>query len=182
MSLWIRPASILPRFVEEAMRDFRYLEPMMFGPLQRLSVPWEAAETAVVANGDVVNNDSKFAVSIDVSKFKPENLKVNIEGRQLTIEGKEEVKDENGYSMRSFVRQWMLPENVDLDAVRSSLSDNGQLSIEAPKIGKAVISGNESHSYRRDVPATESIEGEKIDAVKNNAVKTDAIKNNAEKK
>ncbi|PIO74488.1 Hsp20/alpha crystallin family protein [Teladorsagia circumcincta] len=89
----------------------------------------------------VINNDSKFAVSIDVSKFKPEHLKVNIEGRQLTIEGKEEVKEENGYSMTSFVRQWDLPENVDLDAVRSSLSESGRLCIEAPKIGRAADSG-----------------------------------------
>ncbi|PIO56710.1 hypothetical protein TELCIR_21889, partial [Teladorsagia circumcincta] len=96
MSLWIRPLTILPRFVEEAMRDFRHLEPMMFAPLQRFTAPWETAETAT---GEVINNDSKFAVSIDVSKFKPEHLKVNIEGRQLTIKGKEEVKEENGYSM-----------------------------------------------------------------------------------
>ncbi|KAK5972627.1 Heat shock protein Hsp20 domain containing protein [Trichostrongylus colubriformis] len=103
MSLWIRPASLLPRFVEEAMRDFRHFEPMVFAPLQRFRAPWEIAEES--ASEQVTNDDSKFAVSIDVSKFKPENLKVNIDGHRLTIEGKEEVKEENGYSMRSFVRQ-----------------------------------------------------------------------------
>ncbi|EPB78247.1 Hsp20/alpha crystallin family protein [Ancylostoma ceylanicum] len=111
MSLWIRPASLFPRFVEEALRDFRQME-------------------------RTINNDSKFAVSIDVSKFKPENLKVNLDGRNLTIEGKQEIKEENGYTMRSFVRQWVLPENVDLDAIKSSLTDSGRLSIEAPKFAK----------------------------------------------
>lgn len=34
---------------------------------------------------------------------------------------------------RSFVRKWRLPKNADLSAVRSQLSDEGQLSIEVPK-------------------------------------------------
>ncbi|WKX99851.1 hypothetical protein Q1695_014601 [Nippostrongylus brasiliensis] len=81
----------------------------------------------------VTDDESKLALSMDVSKFKPEELKVNLEGRTLTIEGKQEVKDDNGYSMRSFVRQWTLPEEVDIEQVRSHLTENGQLSIEAPK-------------------------------------------------
>ncbi|KAK6047172.1 Hsp20/alpha crystallin family protein [Cooperia oncophora] len=138
MSLWIRPASLFPRFVEEAMRDFRHMERMMFAPLSRV-IPSETVSEA--ATTEMVNNESKFAVTIDVSKFKPENLKVNIDGRQLTIEGKEESKEDNNYSMRSFVRQWVLPENVNLEAIRSSLSDNGRLSIEAPKLSKPTESG-----------------------------------------
>ncbi|KAK5972625.1 SHSP domain-containing protein [Trichostrongylus colubriformis] len=138
MSLWIRPASLFPRFVEEAMRDFRHMERMVFAPLSRV-VPCETVSEA--STTEMVNDASKFAVTIDVSKFKPENLKVNIDGRQLTIEGKEERNEDNSYSMKSFVRQWMLPENVDLNAIRSSLSDNGRLSIEAPKLMKASDSG-----------------------------------------
>ncbi|KAJ1363035.1 hypothetical protein KIN20_022788 [Parelaphostrongylus tenuis] len=49
---------------------------------------------------EIVDDESKFTVSLDVSKFKPENLQVNIDGRRLTIEVKEELKEENGYSMR----------------------------------------------------------------------------------
>ncbi|PIO72154.1 Hsp20/alpha crystallin family protein [Teladorsagia circumcincta] len=138
MSLWIRPASLFPRFVEEAMRDFRHMERMMFAPLSRV-IPCETVSEA--STTEMINNESKFAVTIDVSKFKPENLKVNIDGRQLTIEGKEENKEDSSYSMRSFVRQWVLPENVDLEAIKSSLSDSGHLSIEAPKLAKATESG-----------------------------------------
>ncbi|KAK6745054.1 hypothetical protein RB195_011640 [Necator americanus] len=133
MSLWIRPASFFPRFFEEAMRDFRQMDRLMFAPLYR-TIPCEL--NSEQAAGETINDDSKFAVSIDVSKFKPENLKVNLDGRNLTIEGKQEVKEENGYSMRSFVRQWVLPGNVNLDAIKSSLTDSGRLSIEAPKIVK----------------------------------------------
>ncbi|WKY02777.1 hypothetical protein Q1695_016223 [Nippostrongylus brasiliensis] len=133
MSLWFRPATILPRFVEECMRDFRHMERMMFTPLYR-TAPFEVPSEA---NSEVIDNDTKFAITMDVSKFKPEDLKVNIDGRQLTIEGKEEINDNHGYSMRSFVRQWMLPEDVNLESIRSSLNEAGRLSIEAPKITKA---------------------------------------------
>ncbi|VDO80746.1 unnamed protein product [Haemonchus placei] len=155
MSLWFRPASLLPRFVEEAMRDFRYMDSMMFGPLHRFGFPWETAEESAK---EIINNDSKFAVCIDVSKFKPENLKVNIDGRQLTIEGKQEVQEDNGYSMRSFVRRVILPDNVNLDAVRSSLSDSGHLSIEAPKLARAVDSGRTIPIERTETakPVTEA--------------------------
>ncbi|RCN52634.1 Hsp20/alpha crystallin family protein [Ancylostoma caninum] len=57
---------------------------------------------------EVVNDDKKFAVSLDVSQFKPEELKVHIDG--LTIEGRQEQKTEHGYIERSFVRKWALPE------------------------------------------------------------------------
>ncbi|KAE9416646.1 hypothetical protein Angca_006780, partial [Angiostrongylus cantonensis] len=92
----------------------------------------------------IVDNESKFAVSIDVSKFKPEHLKVNIDGRFLTIEGKEELKEENGYSMRAFTRQFVLPEDVNLEAIRSSLTDDGKLSVEAPKLTKPLGSAGRS--------------------------------------
>ncbi|KAK6021385.1 hypothetical protein OSTOST_12942 [Ostertagia ostertagi] len=45
----------------------------------------------------------------------------------------------------SFVRSWTLPENVDLDAVRTQLNDAGHLSIEAPKV-------TETSNQRRAIP------------------------------
>ncbi|KAJ1353338.1 hypothetical protein KIN20_009944 [Parelaphostrongylus tenuis] len=84
----------------------------------------------------MVNDDKKFAVSLDVSQFRPDDLKVHLEGRELTIEGKQQHKDETSYMERSFVRKWTLPENVDLEALRTQLNDSGHLSIEAPKVGQ----------------------------------------------
>ncbi|VDM81370.1 unnamed protein product [Strongylus vulgaris] len=40
MSLWFRPASFFPRVVEEAMRDFRQMERLMFAPLSQ--TPFES--------------------------------------------------------------------------------------------------------------------------------------------
>ncbi|KAK5983956.1 SHSP domain-containing protein [Trichostrongylus colubriformis] len=82
----------------------------------------------------VTDDDSKLAISLDVSRFKPDDLKVNLEDRILTVEGKQEIKEGNGYSLRSFVRQWALPNDVNVDELRSSITEDGHLSIEAPKI------------------------------------------------
>lgn len=49
---------------------------------------------------EVVNDDKKFAVSLDVSQFKPEELKVHIDGRDLTIEGRQEQRTDHGYIER----------------------------------------------------------------------------------
>ncbi|XGW23881.1 hypothetical protein V3C99_005805, partial [Haemonchus contortus] len=70
---------------------------------------------------------------LNVSKFKPGELKVNIDGRTVTVEGKQEVKEGSTYSARSFLRRWTLPENVDVEQIRSTISEDGQLTIEAPK-------------------------------------------------
>ncbi|VDM53409.1 unnamed protein product [Angiostrongylus costaricensis] len=83
----------------------------------------------------MVNDDSKFAVSLDVSQFRPEELKVHLEGNELTIEGKHQHKNDTSFMERSFVRKWMLPENVDLEALRTQLNDAGHLPVEAPKVG-----------------------------------------------
>ncbi|CAJ0589101.1 unnamed protein product [Cylicocyclus nassatus] len=81
----------------------------------------------------VIDDDKKFAVSLDVSQFRPEDLKVHLDGRELTVEGKQKHKGEHSFIHRSFIRKWTLPETVDLESVRTQLSDKGRLCVEAPK-------------------------------------------------
>ncbi|KIH57208.1 Hsp20/alpha crystallin family protein [Ancylostoma duodenale] len=93
---------------------------------------------------EVVNDEKKFGVELNTSHFKPEELEVHLEGRDLTIEGKHEEKSEHGFIERSFIRKWALPEDCDLDAVHIQLTDDGHLCIEAPKTGH--------HMHRRTMP------------------------------
>lgn len=52
----------------------------------------------------------------------------------LIVEGKhEERMDEHGFVSRSFKRRYILPKDVDMAALKSNLSRDGVLSIEAPK-------------------------------------------------
>ncbi|WKX96722.1 hypothetical protein Q1695_012844 [Nippostrongylus brasiliensis] len=129
MDMW--PASrLMNRMMYDTMRDIDHLE-------RSLAPYWRHADHSVlhVANDvhKIVDNNEKFAVSMDVSQFHPEELKVHLDGRQLTVEGVQEHKTQNSSMHRSFKRQWTLPENVNLEAVQTQLDDKGHLSIEAPK-------------------------------------------------
>ncbi|CAJ0589113.1 unnamed protein product [Cylicocyclus nassatus] len=71
-------------------------------------------------------------MQVDVSKFRPEELSVHLDGRELTVEGKQEHKIENNLIHRSFIRKWTLPES-DLKSVRTQLNHKGYLCIEVSK-------------------------------------------------
>ncbi|ETN82953.1 Hsp20/alpha crystallin family protein, partial [Necator americanus] len=83
----------------------------------------------------VVDDESKLAISLNVANFKPEELKVDLDGRILKIEGKQEVEGSE-YSMRTFACQWALPDNVDVEQIKPSMTEDGHLRIEAPKLAK----------------------------------------------
>ncbi|WKY16957.1 hypothetical protein Q1695_001511 [Nippostrongylus brasiliensis] len=107
---------------------------------RRMMPYWRDADHSMLHVGnttkELVNDDKKFAVALDVSHFKPEELKVHLDGRDLTIEGQQELKTDHGYMKKSFVHKWALPEDCDLDAVHTQLDNEGHLSIEAPKTGQ----------------------------------------------
>ncbi|CAP25265.1 Protein CBG04592 [Caenorhabditis briggsae] len=83
--------------------------------------------------GEIVNNDNTFSVQVDVSHFKPEDLKIQLDGRELKIEGSQETKSDHGFTKRSFSKMILLPEDADLSSVKSAISNEGKLQIEAPK-------------------------------------------------
>ncbi|KJH48346.1 Hsp20/alpha crystallin family protein [Dictyocaulus viviparus] len=142
MSFW-QMSRLMERMMDEYMREMSSNNNRL-GQFYRdsnqsmLAVANEAHQLSLIIHFhvihlQVVDDDKKFAVSVDVSQFKPEEIKVNLDGRVITIEGKQESKSENSYMSRSFVRSWTLPEEVNTSAIRTELNDQGKLIIEAPK-------------------------------------------------
>ncbi|WKY02776.1 hypothetical protein Q1695_016222 [Nippostrongylus brasiliensis] len=143
MDRWMEPwHRAMNQMMGDYFRDINRFERSLF-PY------WRNADHSVlhVANEthQVVDDDKKFAVSLDVSQFHPEELKVHLDGRDLIVEGKQQHKSDTSFMERSFVRKWTLPENVNLEAVRTQLTDAGHLSVEAPKVADA-------NSQRRAIP------------------------------
>ncbi|CAG0909157.1 unnamed protein product, partial [Cyprideis torosa] len=67
--------------------------------------------------------------------FRPEELKVRVQDRMVTIEGKhEERQDEHGYISRQFSRRYVVPKGIKMDNVTSRISNDGVLTVTAPKI------------------------------------------------
>ncbi|KAK6014371.1 hypothetical protein OSTOST_20246 [Ostertagia ostertagi] len=104
MDIWPWPRGT-SHMMRDMMHDFDRFERSMF-PY------WRDADHSVLHVGrdthQPINDDKKFAVSLNVSHFRPEELNVHVEGRELTIEGKQEQKDTNSYVQRSFIRKWIL--------------------------------------------------------------------------
>ena len=78
-------------------------------------------------------DDGKFAVKLDLSGFKQEEIKVQLRGQELTITGKHRSEDGGFHLSRDYSRRILLPDDADLSSVTSRLSKEGLLTIEAPR-------------------------------------------------
>ena len=93
---------------------------------------------------DVAEDDKAYEITVEVPGVAPEDLKINVEGKTLTVSGekKQETRKEDGRVHRferrygSFTRTFTLPETVDGDAIEAK-TRNGVLTLMLPKIEKA---------------------------------------------
>ena len=84
----------------------------------------------------VRDDDKSFEVSLDTHNFRPDEIKVNVIDKVLSVEGKHEEKTEDGskYTSRQFIRKYTLPKECSPEQVVSNLSADGVLLITAPKL------------------------------------------------
>ena len=134
--------------VRETISD-RDLHPMlplwaMSGDLRTEMMPSNSNRHEVIK---VKQDDKKFEVAIDVSDYKPEEIKVTTVDNELRIEGKHEQHKEDkknaggevsSFVMKQFSRKWTLPKDVDPKNVVSNLSSDGLLMVTAPRQGAAI--------------------------------------------
>jgi HSP20 family protein len=72
---------------------------------------------------DIQRTDNGYRLEIPVPGFKPDDINVTIEDRQLTVEGHNE--------RRRFTRAVVLPDEIDADRVEANV-DNGLLTLTLP--------------------------------------------------
>ena len=78
-------------------------------------------------------DDGKFEVKLDLRGFKPEDIKVQLRGHELTVTGKYKSEDQGFYFSRDYSHRVLLPDDADLGSVTSRLSKEGLLIIEASR-------------------------------------------------
>merc|ERR1712004_918446 len=85
-------------------------------------------------------DDNKVEVHLDTSGYKPGELKIQVEGNTVRVEGKHEERSQAGAVMvsRQFLKEYALPEGSKPEGVESSLSKDGVLVITMPKPRKAL--------------------------------------------
>lgn len=101
-------------------------------------------ESMTVANWaplvDITEDDKEYLVKAELPELKKEEVKVKVENGELTISGERKLeKEEKGRkfhrierSYGSFLRSFMLPENVSADKVSAEFKD-GLLTVRLPK-------------------------------------------------
>ncbi|XP_031836311.1 protein lethal(2)essential for life-like [Nomia melanderi] len=88
----------------------------------------------------VVKDDKdKFRVALDVQQFKPEEVNVKVIDNYIVVEGKHEDKqDDHGIISRHFVRKYLVPDQCDPEKATSTWTQEGILTITAPRKPEAV--------------------------------------------
>ncbi|XP_055925343.1 protein lethal(2)essential for life-like [Argiope bruennichi] len=129
---WDYPSRIFDQHFGMGLLDSDLLPPTMYsGFLLRPRTRNNIDSSGV---SEVTNESDKFKVMLNVSHFKPNEIDVKIVDNSIVIHGKHEEKtDEHGFVSRELTRRYLLPEGTDPETVKSSLSQNGVLTIEAPK-------------------------------------------------
>ena len=99
--------------------------------LAEQSTRWTGEETYPPYNIEKVTDD-RYAISLAVAGFSPDELTITAEQNTLTVEGHKTVKEEKqmlyqGISSRSFRRVFSLADHVQ---VQGAAIDNGLLKIE----------------------------------------------------
>lgn len=92
---------------------------------------------------DIVETPQEFQIKAELPDVKKEDIKVSVHGGQLRIEGErrqeKEEKDQKVHRVErfhgSFMRSFMMPENVDESKLAAELKD-GVLLVHLPKLEK----------------------------------------------
>ncbi|KFM61322.1 Protein lethal(2)essential for life, partial [Stegodyphus mimosarum] len=129
---WDYPQRIVDQHFGSGLFESDLLPPTMYrGYLIR---PRTQGNIDASGQSVVKNESDKFQVMLNVSQFKPDEIAVKTIDNYIVVHGKHEEKsDEHGFVSREFTRRYMLPEGTEPETVKSSLSQNGVLTIEAPK-------------------------------------------------
>ncbi|GIY04736.1 protein lethal(2)essential for life [Caerostris extrusa] len=90
--------------------------------------------TVAPRRSDAKRDSNKFQVMLNVKHFRPDEIDVKTVDNFVVIHGKhEELPDEHGFVSREFTRRYQLPDDVESHTVTSSLSQDGVLTIQAPR-------------------------------------------------
>ncbi|KAM6042336.1 LOW QUALITY PROTEIN: heat shock protein beta-11-like [Chlamydotis macqueenii] len=143
-TLWPHPGTLFAelerelRLEMERAREFMSsFEQLLSSSPSRIGIAAERAPSTSAALTQ--GSGDGFSVCQDVKDFAPEQLSVKVVGRKVVLVGQKETQstDEKGsfsYKYEVLKREWDVPEEVDAEALTCSLSKDGQLRIEAPRL------------------------------------------------
>jgi HSP20 family molecular chaperone IbpA len=94
-------------------------------------------------------HSDKFRVTLDVTGYKPEDLSVKVVGRKLFIDGKQEFRDAEDFSVKEMRKTYDLPENASLEHMTSFLTAKGTLVVEFPLVTQVKERDDHMHQLQQ---------------------------------
>ncbi|XP_034241702.1 heat shock protein beta-1 isoform X1 [Thrips palmi] len=76
--------------------------------------------------------DKKLKLRFDVSQYAPEEIVVKTVDNKLLVHAKHEEKTDSKSVYREYNREFLLPKGTNPESIKSSLSKDGVLTVEAP--------------------------------------------------
>ncbi|XP_076061879.1 uncharacterized protein LOC143037480 isoform X1 [Oratosquilla oratoria] len=140
-------------FIEESRRNFNKAVKDLTNRC-RLSSTEHLSSSRNLGQRDHPNDDREVSITdetsarkitIDVKDFKDGELSVKVVDNDMVVEGHVERKEGGSSSTRNFCQKFPLPETVDLEAITSTISSDGILTIKAPK-NKHLQTSNSDYS------------------------------------
>jgi HSP20 family molecular chaperone IbpA len=68
----------------------------------------------------------------DVTQYEPDEIVVKTVDNRLTVHAKHEERSENRSVYREYNREFHLPDGIDIEQIKSSLSKDGILTVDCP--------------------------------------------------
>lgn len=109
-------------------RDPFFRDPQKY--MKQVTNPVDTGIDGVYSDSEIKVDGKKVEVHLDVQNFTPEQIEVKTVGNEITVEGKREVKREEGWTRSHFERRFLLPEGFPPERVECHL-DKGKLRLVA---------------------------------------------------
>ena len=124
--LW-DPFADMERSMGRMWREMERMSP--FGSLRhRLLDPYRTVPIETTEDGQRL-----YKIALDLGHdFRPEDINVTVKDRSVTVKARRESEENGCKQLREFSYQYSLPEDVNLENVKSLLTSDGLLTIEAP--------------------------------------------------
>ncbi|XP_040578901.1 uncharacterized protein [Lepeophtheirus salmonis] len=81
----------------------------------------------------ITYEDDKVTISLDCRKFRPEELDVKVDGSNIVVMAKQEIKESGGTRKRLFEQSFSMPSGVKPENIQSNLTKDGVLIISAAR-------------------------------------------------
>lgn len=99
--------------------------------------------------------DGGFKMAIDAQGYRPEEVTVKLSDGVVTVRAHHREKTDGGSISSHMVRRIKLPEGVDANALKSRLTREGKLMIEAPPAGQAAIEQQKKDAEEKQLATTQ---------------------------